>query len=83
MDKRRKKQKKKQSDGVREACRLLVEDRSLREERLAFELPAPPHHAQGDLALGIMTGIDLALAALDVSGIDQGVFTIGVPSCRK
>lgn len=50
---------------------------------MAFELPAPPHHAQGDPALEIMTGIYLALTALDVFGVDQGVVPIGVPSCSK
>jgi hypothetical protein len=30
-----------------------------------------------------MTGIDLALAALNVSGIYKGVVPIGVPSCSK
>jgi hypothetical protein len=50
---------------------------------VAFELPAPPHRAQGDPALEIMTGIDLALTAYDVFGIDQGVVPILVPSCSK
>ena len=54
----------------REAARHLFPDGSLREERVTFELPAPPHLAQGDPALEIMTGIDLALTALDVFGID-------------
>jgi hypothetical protein len=47
---------------------------------VAFELPAPPHHAQGDPALEVVTCIDLALTALDVFGVDQSVVPLCVPS---
>lgn len=48
---------------------------------MALELPAAPHHAQGNPALEIVAGVDLAVTALDVSGVHQGVIPLLVPSC--